>query len=158
MKMSQEIAERYAYLPLVGIMYVLASLLMGHPFLSGVFIGMYAIRLWFYMDAYQDDFYILEHSCLNSPGSWFAWHVRGHKRWDAKSYYEAVIMWTMARMLSPKEFKINMNLATACAAVGRKKEAEEWLKIAENNIPAGQEKMAKELIAKWRTGQMPILL
>jgi hypothetical protein len=80
------------------------------------------------------------------------------KRWDAKSYQEAVILWTMARMISPKEFKINVNLATACACGGHKAEGEKFLQIAEDNIPAGQEEQCQKLLKDWKSGNMAIVL
>lgn len=139
-RMSQEIAERYIYLPNVGLMFVLASAISFSPVLVAVFLSMYATRMWFVMDMYQDDYYLIEHSCLNSPNSWFAWHVRGMKRWETQSHQEALIIWTMARLISPKEFKINVNIATTLLQGGHHKESLQYLKIAEDNIPAGQEK------------------
>lgn len=157
-RMSQEIAERYIYLPNVGLMIVLATLIHTSPVLVTGFLMMYATSMWFYMDCYQDDYYLLEHSCLRSPDSWFAWHVRGLKRWDHKSYQEAVIIWTMARMISPKEFKLNLNIASALMTSGIKKEAMEYLKIAEDNIPAGQEEQCREIIDQFKKGTCTILL
>lgn len=157
MRMSQEIAERYIYLPNVGLMVFLATLIQPYPVIAAVFLAMYATRLWFYMDCYQDDYYLLEHSCLNDPAAWFAWHVRGMKRWDNKSFQEAVIIWTMARLISPKEFKVNFNLATALKMSGHHKEAEEFLKIAEDNIPEGQDE-ANKLLKQWREGNLSIIL
>lgn len=121
------------------------------------FITMYATKMWFYMDAYQDDYYLLETACLNSPDAWFAWHARAIQRWGNKSYQEAVIIWTMARIISPKQFKINLNLASALAMGGHQKEAEHFLKIAESNMVEGQAD-AQDLIDKWRKGEWTIVL
>lgn len=141
---SQEIAERYVYFPLAGLMFVLAGILPAGW--HGIFIAIYATRLWFYMDAFQDDFYLQEISSLNSPNSWFAWHVRGHQRWMAQSYHEATIMWTMAKNINPKEFKVLFNLAASCILAGHEKEALEWLEEAEKNIIEGQEEQSKRYI------------
>jgi hypothetical protein len=119
----------------------------------GFFIAMYATKMWFYMDAYTDDFYLREYSSLISPDSWFAWHMKAISRWDAKSYQEAVVFWTMARKISPNEFKINLNLATALKVSGYNKEAEAFINIAEKNIIPGQEKTSQEIINKWREGE-----
>lgn len=157
-RIHQEIAERYMYLPNCGLMYTLAACLASHPAIAAFFLGMYATKMWFYMDAYQDDYYLVEQSCLNSPSSWFAWHVRAMKRWDARSYTEAVTLWVMARMISPKEFKLNFNLAAALILSNRHKEANDFLAIAEANVPGGQEKASKELIDNFRKGNITILL
>lgn len=158
MRMSQETAERYTYLPSAGLMVVLATIIQASPIAIAVFLTMYVTRLWFYMECYMDDYYLLEHSCLNDPSSWFSWHVRGMKRWDSKSYQEAVIIWTMARLISPLEFKVNFNIATALAMSGHAKEAEHFIKIAEDNIPPGQEVESGKLLSDWRSGNLAIIL
>lgn len=158
MRMSQEIAERYCYLPSVGLMFVLATVLINHPVLIGVFLTMYAVRLWFLMDMYQDDYYLLEHSCVLDPSSWFVWHVRGMRRWEQRSYQEAIIIWSMARLISPNEFKVNFNLATAVAMAGHKEEAEQFLQLAQNHIPEGQEDQTNQMISEWKAGNMSIVL
>lgn len=158
MRMSQEIAERYIYLPNCGLMIVLASVICHDPVISAFFLAMYGTKMWFAMEMYTDDYYLLEHACLNSPDSWFAWHVRGMKRWDNKSFQESVIIWTMARIISPREFKVNFNLATALAMSGHKKEAEQFIKIAAENVPAGQEEESGNLLREWHKGNLSILL
>lgn len=160
-RIHQEIAERYMYLPNVGLMYFLASIFAGNHLLSAVFLTMYATRLWFYMDAYRDDFYLTESASLNSPESWFGWHVKAMKRWDAKSHQEAVIYWTMARNISPKEFKINLNIASALRLSSDPKhhvEAEKFLAIAAANVPGGQEAQADHIISEWKKGNVTIVL
>ena len=157
-RIHQEIAERYMYLPNVGLMIVLASLLTHFPIAQAVIITMYAVKMWFWMDAYQDDYYLLEYSSINSPGSWFNWHVKAVKRWDTKSYMEAIILWTMAKMCSPREFKVLFNLATALVLCNKKEEGLEYLKLAEANIPKGQERDVQKLVEEFRKGQVTILL
>lgn len=157
MRMSQETAERYCYLPAVGLMFVLATALINHPVLISGILMMYATRMWFLMDMYQDDYYLLEHACLQDPSSWFVWHIRGIKRWDNQSFQEAVIIWTMARRISPNEFKININLATILASHNRMEEAKFYLKTAEDNIPPGQERASSEILSRWKKGDMCII-
>lgn len=124
----------------------------------GLFLGGYAAKMWTYMDCYTDDYYLCETACLNSPDSWFAWHIRGMGRWERKSFQEAVIIWTMARMISPREFKINFNIATALFLSNHKEEAIKFLKIAEDNIPEGQEKDCGDLLSKWKKGELAVIL
>jgi hypothetical protein len=40
----------------------------------------------------------------------------------------------------------------------RKKEADQFIKIAEDNIPGGQEEQAGDLVKQWREGKMAMLL
>jgi hypothetical protein len=157
-RIHQEIAERYMYAPNAGLMMALATMIHADPGISAFFLGMYATKMWFYMEAFQDDYYLVEFACMNSRGSWFAWHSRAMKRWHAKSINEALIMWVMARKISPKEFKVNFNIATALAMMKKMPEALEFLQIAEENIPPGQEEQDKQLIADWRNGKVTVLM
>jgi hypothetical protein len=157
-RISQEIAERYAYLPSVGLMVVLSAVIINNPYAVGLWVGMYATKMWFWMDAYQDDYYLIENSRLVAPDAWFAWHIAGMKRFETQSYREAIILWTMASMISPKELKILVNIATLLKISGHPKEAEEYIKKAEANIPAGQEKEAGGIIEDWKKGKMAILI
>lgn len=155
---SQEIAERYAYLPLIGLMIFLSTILQSHPLLISAFLAMYATKLWFVLDAFQDDYYLRELSCLNSPNSWFAWHSRAVDRWHNKSYQEAVILWTMAKIISPNEFKVLLNIATALKLSRYDNEALEFLKLAQSNIPLGQEVEGNKMCEDWKKGSFTIVL
>lgn len=157
-RLSQEIAERYAYAPLPGLMFVLATILQPYPILVSAVIAMYATKLWFWMDAFQDDFYLVEMSCFADPGAWFAWHVKALKRWDVQSHKEAMILWTMARRISPREFKILFNMATMMKIHGHHEQATKFMNEAEANIPPGQEEQAGILVKEWRGGKHQILV
>ena len=157
-RISQEVAERYAYVPLPGLMLVLASFIAPYPMVVTAIVSVYACRLWFYMDAYQDDYYLVETACLNSPDSWFAWHIRALKRWDVESHKEAMILWTMAKMISPKEFKVLFNLATMLKIHKQDKEAAAYLDQAKMNIPKGQEVESGKLIEDWKQGNYKVLM
>jgi len=157
-RIHQEIAERYMYLPTVGLMYVLASAIIGNPYLIGGFLAMYATKMWFYMDAYQDDYYLVEHSCMNSPNSWYAWHLRAMKRWDVNARQEAIHMWVMAKLISPKEFKLLMNISSALRLSGNESEGLKFLAEAEKYIPPGQEKMAGEIIENAKNKKLTLLI
>lgn len=157
-RMQQELGERYSFLPNVGLMIVLASFIYTNPYLVSGFLMMYATKMWFYMDSYKDDFWLIEHARINSPDSWFAWHIAALKRWDVKSHAEAINFWVMAKSISPKEFKILFNLAAALAICGNKTDFQALLAEAEANIPKGQEKQAGQLIADFRQGKVAILV
>lgn len=168
-RMSQEIAERYIYLPNVGLMYCLATVIASNPITVAVFLTIYMTKMWFLMEQYQDDFFLQEHACINSPNSWFAWHCKAYLRWNHNSRQEAYIFWRMARDISPLEFKVNVNLASVMMLTKNMDKALEFIKCAEDNIPRGQETANKEIIKVWRdahsrvvrkekTAEFPILL
>ena len=122
------------------------------------FIAMYMTKTWFYIDAYQDEYFLIEQACLNSPDSWFAWHIRAIKRWETQSYKEAMILWTMAKIISPKEFKLLYNLSTVLMIAGQKNEALKYLELAEQNIPEGQEEQTKKIIEEFKKGNVSIII
>lgn len=157
-RMQQEIGERYAYVPNVGLMVILATFIAPYPYLVAGFFMMFFTKAWFYINGYKDDFWLVEYARFNAPDSWFAWHIAAMKRWEVASYQEAVIFWVMARLLSPKEFKLLYNLAAALTLSGRKKEGEELLAEAEKNIPAGQEESCTKLITDFRKGNIVVLV
>jgi len=157
-RISQEIAERYTYLPLAGLMVAFATIIHGHPVIIASVIAVYATKMWFYMDCYQDDYYLSEYACLYSPDAWFSWHVRALRRWEVKSYNEAIIFWTMAKMISPKEFKILFNLATILKICKLDKEAEQYLNEAMKNVPEGQEAYSNNLFKNWKKGELAVLI
>jgi len=155
---NQEIAERFTALPNLFLMYALAILIAPYPYLVTAFLAFYATRTFYTVNLYKDEYWITEMAVVEDPKAWWAWHCRAMKRWDTQSYKEALILWVMAKLISPKEFKILMNLATALRMLGNHQEAEEHLKLAEENIVAGQETMALQFIADHRKGKLPILL
>lgn len=155
---NQEIADRFTYMANVGVMIFLASLIVSYPLVIVLFLTMYATKMWFSMEMYKDDYWIIEYSCIDDPLAWYVWHIRGMKRWDNGSYKEALIMWVMAKMISPREFKVLVNIAIVLKLLKNTKEAEEFLKQAEANMVAGQEQEAKNIIDEVRRGKTPILL
>lgn len=155
---NQEIAERFVALPNVFLMFALALLVAPYPLMIVAFLVFYATRTYYTLMLYQDEYFVTECAVIEDPHAWWAWHCRAMKRWDTQSYKEALILWVMAKLISPKEFKILMNIATCLRLLKNDKEAEAYLKLAEDNIVRGQEKEAAEFIKQHRSGKLPILL
>jgi len=126
--------------------------------LIAIFLTFYATRTYYTLIMYKDEYFITELAVIEDPHAWWAWHCRAMKRWDTQSYKEALILWVMAKLISPKEFKILMNIATCLRLLKNDREADAFLKLAEENIVAGQEKEARMFIAQHRAGKLPILL
>jgi hypothetical protein len=157
-RMQQELGERYVYVANIGLMLILAFYIHNNPYLVAGFLMMYATKMWFFMDGYQNDFWMVEFARMHQPKSWFAWHIAAMKRWEKQSYTEAVIFWVIARSLSPKEFKLLYNLASSLMMLNNKKEAMELLAQAKTNIPRGQEKACGEIIKNFEEGKVTILM
>jgi len=157
-RVQQECAERYMYMANVGVMIGLVSLIINYPVLLVVFLTMYISRLYTTMRMYSDDFWLIEEAVLEDPGAWYAWHVRGFKRWNNESWREALTMWVMANMISPREFKVLFNIACVLKLLGKKDEAEQFIKKAEANIIPGQEVAAQEAIKEFHNNRLPLLI
>lgn len=155
---NQEIAERFAALPNVFLMFALAQVVAPYPMIFMAFLVFYATRAYYTSILYRDEYFVTECAVIEDRHAWWAWHCRAMKRWDTQSYKEALILWVMARMISPKEFKVLMNIAACLRCMKNDKEADLFLKEAEANMVAGQEEQAKEFIKQHRKGKIPILL
>lgn len=155
---NQEIAERFAALPNVFLMYALAHLIAPYTALFTAFLAFYATRTFYTLTLYKDEYFITEHAIIEDPHAWWAWHCRAMKRWDTQSYKEALILWVMAKLISPREFKVLMNIATCLRLLKNDKEADEYLELAAQNVVAGQEAEAARFIAEHKKGKLPILL
>lgn len=155
---NQEIAERFAALPNVFLMLALAYVVAPYPAAVAAFLAYYATRTFHTLIMYKDEYFITELAIIEDPYAWWTWHCRAMKRWDTQSYKEALILWVMARMISPKEFKVLMNISACLRLLKNDKEADAFLALAEENIVEGQEKEARGFIEDHRKGKLPILL
>jgi len=155
---NQEIAERFAALPNVFLMYALAQVIAAYPVIVAAFLAFYATRTFYTLIMYKDEYFITELAIIEDPHAWWAWHCRAMKRWDTQSYKEALILWVMAKLISPREFKVLMNIATCLRFLGNNKEADEYLELAAQNIVPGQELEATRFIEEHKKGKLPILL
>lgn len=155
---NQEIAERFAALPNVFLMYALAQVIVDYPVAVAVFAVYYATRTFYTITMYKDEYFITEVAFIEDPHAWYAWHSRAMKRWDTQSYKEALILWVMARLISPNEFKIIINIATCLRLLKNDKEADAFLQLAQQNIVEGQEKESMQFIEDHKRGKLPILM
>ncbi len=155
---NQEIAERFCALPNLFLMFSLALIVAPYPRIAAAFFIFYATRAYYTSEMYKDEYIITEIAVLEDPNAWWAWHCRAMKRFDNHSYREALIFWVMAKQLSPKEFKLYINIGVCMGLMGNKKEGDSYIARAEQNIIPGQEKEAMEIINAYKEGKMPILL
>ena len=157
-RMQQEIAERYAYLPNIGLMFVVAQLISSNPYLVAGLVMMYATKTFFYIDGYKEDFILTEFSRVNSLDSWFGWHIGAMKRFEKQSFQEALLFWMEALKISPNEFKVLYNIAVTLKSCGQPKEAEKYIEMAAKSIPQGQEKAIEMILWNFKRGQLTVLI
>ena len=123
-----------------------------------VFLVYYATRAYYTLDMYKDEYWITEISVVEDPYAWWCWHCRAMKRFDNQSFREALIFWVIAKTISPKEFKLYVNIAACMRLLGNPKEADSYIEKAEKNIVPGQEKEVLEIIKNYKEGKTAILL
>lgn len=157
-RMQQEVAERYCYFPCVGLMLALSTILINYPIIAAALLGYYYGILNSIMGMYKDDYWLIEYNVVNDYKSWFAWHIRAIKKFNVGAFREAFNLFMTAYMISPKEFKILVNIATCLKIAGKNKEAEAFLEKAQKNILPGQEEQASEAIENFKKGNLSILL
>src|SRR3990167_11204397 len=123
--------------------------------LATAFLIFYATRTYYTIILYRDEYFITECAVIEDRHAWWAWHCRAMKRWDTQSYKEALILWVMAKLISPKEFKMLINIASCLRLLGNHKEADAYLNLAQDNIIPGQEEAAQEFIKQHLEGKLP---
>jgi len=160
-RVQQETADRYVYMAGVGLMFALACVLVAFPSFALAILAVYAVRLFYLIPAYKDEYWLREMCVQEDPMCWFAWHMRALNRWDVGSRHEAFTCWVMAKLISPKEFKIWANLAMVLRKIGNRKESDAAIEEARKCIIKGQEAQSEKLlrgIKACEKGKMPILI
>lgn len=155
-RMQQEIAERYCYIANVGVMFALANVLPAYAF--AFVLGGYVARILTYITAYTDDYWLIEKGVTEDPAAWYCWYVRGHKRWQQQCIREALNCWVMAKMLSPKEFKVLYNIAVVLKFLKQDAESAAYIQMAKDNVIKGQEKTAEILFNNYKAGNFHLLI
>lgn len=154
-RMQQEIAERYVYVANIGVMYLLGSIL--PPVCFYIILGFYCGRLFSFLLAYTDDYWLIEKSVNEDPGAWYCWFVRGHKQWQQQCIRGALNSWVMAKLLSPHEFKILYNLSVVLKYLRQDAEADKQMEEAKLHVIKGQENTANHLFKEFQEGRYQLL-
>lgn len=148
--MNQFVAERYLYLPLIGMMYTLASVISALPnseIIFTVFMTYYITRLQFAIPSYNSIDNCVEYNRLNFPGLHviYTWLGQIYKKRDAN--FLALEWWLKGWRLRPSDFRLNNNIACMLTDLGFLNDAEDFLKNAEASVIPEQKKAADEFIA-----------
>uniref|UniRef100_A0A6M3KEX9 Tetratricopeptide repeat protein n=1 Tax=viral metagenome TaxID=1070528 RepID=A0A6M3KEX9_9ZZZZ len=138
-------------------MLALATLIANYPIIVAVILTIYITKFIVVMRMYQDDYWVMEAAVIEDPKAWFAWHMRGMKRWEAQSYREALINWVMAKLISPKEFKLLFNISVVLRLLKKEQEAKEYFALALQNMIPGQEEELKPIIDDYNKGKLRLL-
>ncbi len=143
--LNQSIAERYLYLPLIGMMYCLANILPDYLILA-LFVA-YWVRLQLHIPAYDNINNCFEYGKLNFPDCYvyYTWEGQVHKRQGR--FFMALEAWMQGYKMRPTDFRLNNNIAVMLTDMGYLTDAEAFLKNAEDNLIPEQKEAAQKFLA-----------
>ena len=132
---SQNSSLRYSYFANIGLCLVLANVLNNvRPELTGLVIGAYLIRLWYYMPAYKSQYWFVEYQIAEHPDYFRGWFHRGIKKYKAHNYTGALYDFLESIKLCPHDCKSNFNAAAMYILVDDLEYARKHLQIARENV------------------------
>ncbi len=134
----QPIAERYCYLPNVGMMLVLASIGVKYPYFGAVLLGAYAVRLSYIMPAYISEFWSTHYNLIEQKRFWYVWLIRGVKRFKINDDVGAYNDFCEAYRLCKHSFKINFDMANMSILFKNLDHAQDFLNKAKDNTFEGE--------------------
>ncbi len=114
----QPIAERYLYLPNIGVMYLLSSLILPHSILISIFLTAYVLRLYYYLPAYKDHLSLFKYNVENFPTLYNVYNSYGGELYIRGKIGAAIDVWIDGLQYNKEDFKLNSNLATALIKIG----------------------------------------
>ena len=154
--LSQSIAERYIYLPLIGMSYCVVNLIMALPDITlrivvfTVLFMYYWTRLQLIIPMYYNIHNCIDYGRLNFPDLYVYYTWLGQIEKRRGSFFTALEAWFHGFKMRPVDFRLNNNIAVMLTNMGYLDDAEAFLKNAETNIIPEQKKAADMFIAHER--------
>lgn len=154
---TQAIAERNQYLPLVGLLYALCYALRSIPYpdlsltLIVALMTYYGTKLWYYMPAYRNVEEFYRYAIFEFPD-----HFRARAHVINRELQENRVFWALkdagiGLRHNPKDCTLNVLMAQSLMAVGAWVKAKEYLEKAKANLIPGQEKHFLDAINQFTT-------
>ncbi len=138
---QQAVAERYTYLPLVGLMFAIANMIMNLPdpvwrgIVFTAFFVYYSGRLMIHLQSFRDIYFQVDHNLLNFPDCYAVWTWKGQVERVRGSFFTALEAWFRGWKLRKHDFRLCNNIAIMLANLGKFAEAEDFLLLASQNLP-----------------------
>jgi hypothetical protein len=130
---SHLITERYIYLANIGLMYLLATLVIGTP-LMWIFLTFYAVRLFYFMPAYSSIISYWKSNTENFPNVAMGWNQFGLGQLQFGNTGSALDSWIRGVQERPNDFRLNYNTANLLLGCGQAEQAVRFIKTAEANL------------------------
>ena len=143
---NQQIAERYLYLPAVGLMLAVAVTLT--PLVLSLLLVYYLTRLWWFMPSLSSEYWSVEYNLTEAKDLYYIWLSRGVHRYGEGNIHDAIRNMMQAYILEPKAFKVNLNLFYLALAVNDMELAKKHLEETSNCIVEGKEQEIADFVAR----------
>ena len=127
---QQQVAERYLYLPNIGMSIFVAFALQNHITLLAMLMTAYLVRLWYIMPSYTSDYWIVEYNTAEFKNLHYPWLIRGIKKYGIGDLKGAYHDFCEAHIHKPYDFKVLFNLSCATLMLGDFKNARHFFEEA----------------------------
>lgn len=168
---NQTIANRYLYLPNVGLAMFLATTLIDFPILWVILLTYYITKLIPFITFYKNEYWSIEYSVMEQPDFFYPWQNRGVHCFQNGNYHGSLANFMEALKLRPNDWKLTYNIcqvymllgnmgaskkfyedATKCTIDGREeaiaglmKRLKEWIDSVEESAKANNNQVTIDL-------------
>ena len=149
---NQTITLRYTYLPNAGLLLVIASLIIKFPLLAVMLLTYYATKLSLFVFFYKNEYWSIEHSCMEQPDFFYPWQNRAVHCFQNQNYHGALGNMIKANQLRPNDWKILYNLCQIYMMLGNINACKDFYAQAKKCNIDGREMAIKglmERLGKW---------
>lgn len=143
---NQTIANRYIYLPNIGLMLLLSSLI--NPLIFFMLLTYYATKLVHFLPFYKNEYWAIEHSCWEQPEFFYPWQNRSVHCFQNNNFHVALGNMIKASELRPNDWKITYNLVQIYLLLGNLGAAKEMYKKAQECKIDGREQAINHLMTR----------
>jgi len=130
---NHPITERYMYLANIGLMYFMATVIIGTPFMW-IFLTMYAVLNLRFIPAYKDCLDYWKSNIENFPDVAMGYNQYGLELKKHGQVGTAFDVWLKGLRVRPNDFRINFNIANMLAEQGRWDIIKKFIVTASKNI------------------------
>jgi len=92
------------------------------------------VRLWFIMDMYLNDWWVVEYTIREIKNCYYIWLMRGVKKFMEQDFKGAFKDFNEAYLHKPYDLKVLYNLSTVCFVLGDLVQAKKFLELAKKNV------------------------
>ena len=153
---QQAVAERYLYLPLIGLMFMLVNLIMYIPdyttkvVVFSVIFTAYLVRLVLHIPSYKDLPDQTLHNLIAFPKHYAVYTWKGQVELNSGQFFTALETWFNGWKLRKNDFRLNNNIAALLLDLGKYDDAEAFINNAEESLLPEHKEKAKGHMKRMR--------